>query len=161
MTTTKTELALDAVQLAKALIAETLQSYALACDEMDRAAFLEIFTPDARAKYDADPWLSGAENIADWIGFATQGVFYSQHTITPVRITPDGDKATAVGYLTSYQRNSASPDDLVTMNSRYDWKLRNQDGTWRIAELMLKVGWLEIRHVEQPAGGIRTIEEND
>lgn len=140
-------------------IAETLQSYALACDVKDFATLRSLFADDAAAKYDADPWLNGRHKIVEWLEFATKGVFYSQHAITPVRIEVEGDAAEAIGYLTSYQRIDEAPDELVMMNSRYDWKLRRTDVGWQISQLVLEVGWFEKRDVVQPRDGIRTTGE--
>lgn len=143
--------------LDKLLIAEALQAYALACDRRDLAALRDLFTDDARAKYDADPWLSGGRRIVGWIEAATDGVVHSQHTITPVRVDVDGEAATAIGYLTSYQRVRDAPDELVMMNSQYDFALSRTPGGWRISRLVLAVGWFEKRHFAQPEGGIRTV----
>jgi len=147
--------------LDRLLIAEALQAYALACDTRDADALLALFTEDARAKYDADPWLSGGRQIVDWILFATEGVVHSQHTLTPVRIAVDGATATAIAYLTSGQRLEHAPDELVMMNSRYDFALSRKPHGWRISRLVLEVGWFEKRHFAQPRDGIRTVPSGD
>lgn len=146
-------------QLDKALISETLQSYALGCDTRDIEGLRQVFSEDAAAQYSADPWLRGRGTIVDWLDGATEGLLYSQHNITPVRVAVDGDRAEVVAYLTSYQRTDAAPDQLIKMSSRYDFRLVRDAGVWRISELVLHVGWFETRSFAQPEGGIRTIEE--
>ena len=50
-----------------------------------------------------------------------------------------------------------APDELVMMNSRYDFVLSRTPEGWRISRLVLAVGWFEKRHFAQPEGGIRTV----
>jgi ketosteroid isomerase-like protein len=157
--TTVSDSRVPATAVDKLLITETLHGYALACDSHDSAGLLRGFTEDARAKYHDDPWLENPQSIVDWIALATTGVTYSQHAITPVQITVDGDTATAIGYLTSHQCYEDAPDEVVVMNSRYDWALRRVGDRWRISQLVLRVGWYEKRRAEQPRGGISAGED--
>lgn len=129
----------------QALIAETLQSYGLGCDEKDRDLLLSVFAPDATASYDGQTWLEGAARIVDWLLEALGGLAYSQHLITVPRVAVDGDEATATAYLSSHQCTAADPTTVISMNGRYQCALRQLDGEWRISRLTLSIGWSETR----------------
>ena len=49
------------------LIQQVLVRYANAIDELDFAALATVFTPDARASYNAGPWLEGLDAIIGYV----------------------------------------------------------------------------------------------
>lgn len=128
-------------------VAEVMTTYALACDERDGETLERVFHPEATASYDVDADLVGADAIARWVLEATAHLRWQQHGLRPMRIDVDGDRATAVGYLTSHQVSFDTPDVTLMMNSRYDLELERVAGDWLIRTLHLVVGTVEHRPV--------------
>ncbi len=146
MTSQHDQTALASLYLEKARIAETFQSYGLGCDTLDRDALLAVFADDASASYDGETWMDGSTVIVDWLLGALGGLSYSQHMVTAVKVTVDGESAQAIAYLNAHQCAAADPATLLSMNGRYDCDLRLRDGDWRIVRLALTVGWVESRN---------------
>ncbi|WP_435769645.1 nuclear transport factor 2 family protein [Nocardioides sp. SYSU DS0651] len=129
-------------------VAEVMTSYALACDERDGATLERLFHPDAEASYDADADLAGGATIARWVLDATAHLCWQQHSLRVMRVELEGERASAVAYLTSHQVAYETSDTALMMNSRYDVDLVLADGEWRIMSLRLVVGTVEHRPVD-------------
>ena len=128
-------------------VAGVMTRYGLACDERDRATLEQLFHPEARAVYDVDSDVSGNTAIAEWIAGATEHLLWQQHAMRVMKVDVDGDRATAVSYLTSHQVAKDATDVTLMMNSRYDTELELTGGAWRIRRLHLVVGTIEHRPI--------------
>lgn len=131
----------------RARVADVMTAYGLACDERDLDGLVRLFHPDATASYDVDADLVGGRAIAEWILGATAHLRWQQHSLRPMRVVLDGERATLVAYLTSHQVSFAEPGTCMMMNSRYDVDLERLDGHWVIRSLRLLVGTVEHRPV--------------
>ena len=128
-------------------VASVMTRYGLACDERDRTTLEQLFHPDARAVYDVDSDVTGNTAIAEWIAGATEHLLWQQHAMRVMKVDVEGDRATAVSYLTSHQVAKDATDVTLMMNSRYDTELELLDGAWRIRRLHLVVGTIEHRPI--------------
>jgi SnoaL-like protein len=121
-------------------VEDAARAYGLGCDDRDMAALRRIFTDDAEARY-GELRISGAENIVAWLAERTASMAYSQHVITPTRIEIDGDTATCHAALIAHQVFANAPETVQVTVGDYRLRLRRLAGRWRIAELVLTVGW--------------------
>ncbi len=133
----------------RAALEDLVKRYAVGCDTRDRAVLLSTFTPDARAQYAADEPMHGADTITGWIEAATAATIWQQHMISPYSFEIDGDRARVTAYLISHQNYQANPDVVTMMTSRYALECVRTDAGWRIADLVLVVGWIESRYGDQ------------
>ena len=130
-------------------IADVLYRYASTIDYKDYATMRTLFTDDAVGKYgDADP-IHGADNIIAWIDSATQDRAWQHHKLTVYHIDIDGDQAKTLTYHTSHQTTVDDPDTVIVIVARYKDSLRRDNGTWRIFDKYMEVGWVEERHFSQ------------
>lgn len=123
--------------------------YATACDRRDEQAWRGIFAPDARAKYGRDDWLAGADDIVAWLLQATAPTTWGHHLVNPYAVDVRGDEADVLTYLVSHQVFEGDLDAAAMMTSRYQLHCRRTDAGWQIAELVLTVGWYEVRRADQ------------
>lgn len=124
-------------------------TYASACDQRDVEAWRTIFTPDARAKYGKDEWLEGADAIISWLSEATAPTVWGHHLISPYTVRVAGDEADVMSYLLSHQIFGQELDAVTMMTSRYQLHCRRGPVGWQVAELVLTVGWFEVRRADQ------------
>jgi 3-phenylpropionate/cinnamic acid dioxygenase small subunit len=123
--------------------------YASACDRRDEQAWRAIFTPDARAKYGKDDWLEGRDAIVGWLLQATAPTTWGHHLISPYSAEAAEDEANVLAYLISHQVFESDLDAVTMMTSRYQLHCRRGSPGWQIAELVLTVGWFEVRRADQ------------
>jgi hypothetical protein len=115
--------------------------YPLALDSRRYDDLLTVFTDDAVGWFGADP-LEGATAITAWIVAQTGGVRYSHHQLTvgTVELDATGNEATVMSWATmALTFEDGRPTNILL--GRYHDRLRRVDGTWRIAEKRLDVGW--------------------
>ena len=127
---------------------EVFGRYAVACDGGDETALAALFHPEATAIYVAGSELSGDAEIAAWVIGAMAHLVWQQHGVTVMTTEVDGDRATAVAYLTATQVAADAPDTAMVMNCRYDAELELVDGDWLIRRLHFGVGTIEQRPVQ-------------
>jgi 3-phenylpropionate/cinnamic acid dioxygenase small subunit len=133
----------------RADLQDIVHRYALACDRRDIAAWRSLFTADARAKYGKDDWLDGADAIISWLAQATEPTTWGHHFISPYSLDLAGDEADLLCYLLSHQIFEQDPDEVTMMTSRYQLHCRRGSLGWQISELLLTVGWFEVRRGDQ------------
>ncbi|MTV24931.1 nuclear transport factor 2 family protein [Nitriliruptoraceae bacterium ZYF776] len=129
--------------LDRVAIEDTIRSYARGVDRGDFALLRGLFAADARATYAVDDPIDGGDAIVDWLEERTTGMTYSQHVISPVHLTVEGDTAACQAYLVSRQMFEGKDDTLVLMSSTYDFAFRRESEGWRLSELVLRVAWFE------------------
>jgi len=123
--------------------------YASACDRRDEQAWRALFAPGARARYGKDDWLEGREAIVSWLLQATAPATWGHHLISPYSAQTAGDEANVLAYLVSHQVFESDLDTVTMMTSRYQLHCRRGAPGWQIAELVLTVGWFEVRRADQ------------
>jgi hypothetical protein len=126
--------------LERRAVEDAARAYGLGCDDRDMASLRRIFTDNADARY-GELLISGAENIVSWLAERTASVTYSQHVITPAHTEIDGDAATCRAALIAHQVFADAPEGVHVTVGDYRLRLRRSEGRWRIAELVLTVGW--------------------
>jgi ketosteroid isomerase-like protein len=130
-------------------ISDTLYRYASSIDYKDYATLRSLFVDDAVGKYGNAPAIEGADQIVKWITGATLDRAWQHHKLTVYQIDIDGDVATTLTYHTSHQTTVDDPDTVIVIVARYKDILRRVDGSWKIADKLMEVGWLEQRHASQ------------
>jgi 3-phenylpropionate/cinnamic acid dioxygenase small subunit len=133
----------------RADLQDLVYRYASACDRRDLVEWRLVFTPDARAKYGKDEWLEGIDAILAWLAQATAPTTWGHHLINPYTVRVDGDQADVLSYLLSHQIFDRDLDATTMMTSRYQLHCRRGTSGWQIAELVLTVGWFEVRRADQ------------
>jgi SnoaL-like domain len=133
----------------RADLQDLVLAYASACDRRDETAWRQIFTDDARAKYGKDGWLAGKDAVVEWLLQATAPATWSHHLISPYTIEVDQDTAQVLAYLISHQVFDSDSDAATMMTSRYQLTCRRDSFGWQIEELVLTVGWYEVRRADQ------------
>lgn len=130
-------------------IADTLYRYASSIDYKDYPVLRSLFVDDAVGKYGDAPAIEGADQIVKWIDEATQDRAWQHHKLTVYHIDLDGDEARTLTYHTSHQTTTDDPDTVIVIVARYKDVLRRESGTWKIADKLMEIGWVERRHVSQ------------
>ncbi|GBD27535.1 hypothetical protein HRbin30_02886 [bacterium HR30] len=109
-----------------------LTEYGFAADRGDAESLLSMFTADAVYELDELRIEGRDEIVATIIGQRDNPMMVaSAHTIGPVVISVQGDRATARGYSRLYVLED---DDRVTLwrLSFNRWDFSRQEGSWRI-----------------------------
>ena len=130
-------------------IADTLYRYASSIDDKDYMTLRSLFVDDAVGKYGDAPAIEGADQIVKWIDEATQDRAWQHHKLTLYHIDLDGDEARTLTYHTSHQTTTDDPDTVIVIVARYKDVLRREGGTWKIADKLMEIGWVERRQASQ------------
>ena len=131
-------------------IADVLYRYASTVDYKDYPTMRSLFTDDAVGQYGstAEP-IHGADNIVAWIDSMTQDRVWQHHKLTVYHVDIDGDVARTLTYHTSHQIAEGDPDTVIVIVARYKDALRRENGSWKIFDKFMEVGWMEERHYSQ------------
>jgi 3-phenylpropionate/cinnamic acid dioxygenase small subunit len=127
-------------------IADTLYRYASSIDYKDYPTLRSLFVDDAVGKYGDAPAIEGADQIVKWITEATLDRAWQHHKLTVYHIDIDGDSASTLTYHTSHQTTIDDPETVIVIVARYKDVLRREGGTWKIADKLMEIGWIERRH---------------
>lgn len=127
-------------------IADTLYRYASSIDYKDYPTLRSLFVDDAVGKYGDAPAIEGADQIVKWITEATADRAWQHHKLTVYHIDINGDMATTLTYHTSHQTTIDDPDTVIVIVARYKDVLRREGGSWKIADKLMEIGWIEKRH---------------
>jgi 3-phenylpropionate/cinnamic acid dioxygenase small subunit len=130
-------------------IVDTLYRYASTIDTKDFKTLRSLFVDDAVGKYGDAEAIKGADEIVRWIDEATQDRAWQHHKLTVYHVDIDGDEAKTLTYHTSHQKTVDDPDTVIVIVARYHDVLRRVDGTWKIADKLMEIGWIEERHAPQ------------
>jgi len=142
-------------------IVDTLYRYASSIDVKDYPTLRATFVDDAVGQYAGAEPIHGADNIVKWIDEMTVTRSWQHHMLNVYHVDIDGDQARAVTYHTSHQTDVSDPDKVLVIVARYYDTLRRVDGSWRIADKRMDVGWIEERHFPQAAMAAQGAEERD
>jgi ketosteroid isomerase-like protein len=141
-------------------IEETLYRYASTIDLKDYATLRTVFVDDVVAQYAGAPEIHGADALVAWIEEMSVDQAFQHHLINVYHVDIDGDVARTYTYHTSHQVKASDPDTDLLIVGRYRDVLHRVDGSWKIAEKRMEVGWMEERHFSQSAAGEREAADN-
>lgn len=147
MSTTETTVDLAALQ-DRLDVADVLYKYSTAIDSFDKEGVRSTLADDIEAQYgNLDP-VSGGDALTDWISGATATITWQHHLLSVYNVTVDGDGATALSYLTSYQVFDGVPDEAKLLVARYHDELRRTPDGWKISRRTAEFLWGETRTVD-------------
>ena len=114
-------------------ITDVLYRYSSAIDPFDNEGVRSVLADDVWAQYGNLEPVSGADSLAEWIAGATSTITWQHHLLSVYHVEVDGDVATALSYLTSYQGFDAEPNVAKTLVARYHDELRRTSEGWKIS----------------------------
>jgi 3-phenylpropionate/cinnamic acid dioxygenase small subunit len=121
-------------------IEDGLVAYAHALDERDYARLSALFTSDARVKYGEVDWLVGVPATARYVAAALDPLEMSQHRLSSIAVTIDGDRATSKAYLCAEHVRAG---ERYTVGGHYLDAWERTPAGWRIAERRLVTTWTD------------------
>lgn len=125
-------------------VEEVLLRYASSLDDRDWDRLRTCFLPEARAEYEGIGGCDGYEAIEAVCRAALEPLHASQHLVSNIEATVDGDRATARCYFQAqHVRRGVPGGDNYVIAGRYDDVLVRHKGSWRIARRELHVIWTE------------------
>jgi ketosteroid isomerase-like protein len=125
-------------------ITEVCYRYGINIDNKEWSKLHECFTDDAVADYLDMPRCEGYQAIEDTCRVALSPLSASQHLISNVLVTLDGDEATSVCYLQAQHVRTGTPggDNFIIAGRYLDRLVRTPDG-WRIKHRRLEGIWTD------------------
>ena len=138
-----TDTATLARMLDRQAIVDLLLRYASTIDAKDYTTLRSLFCEDIHAKY-GEVEVDGADNLVQWIDGMTADVSWQHHFLSVYHVDFVSDtEATTLTYHTSHQTKSASPNTCRKIVARYYDTVHKVDGTWKIADKYMQIGWAE------------------
>ncbi len=126
-------------------IEDVLYRYSFSIDSFDYEGVRSTLADDLWAQYGNGDPVTGGDTVAAWIAEATATVIWQHHLVNVYRVEVEGDRATALAYLTSYQVFKENPDTAVILVARYHDELRRTAGGWKIARRVMEILWGETK----------------
>jgi 3-phenylpropionate/cinnamic acid dioxygenase small subunit len=131
-----------------------LLRYATALDTRDWGKLRSCFVPDVVASYDSIGNQQGYEAVERLCRTALEPLAATQHIVSNVEVSIDGDRAVARCNLQStHVRSAPAGDDFVVAGVYTDELVRTADG-WRISRRSLRRVWTTGR-LHDPAAVLR------
>jgi ketosteroid isomerase-like protein len=147
-TTNATPVDLQALQ-DRLEITDALYRYSSAIDSFDTEGVRSVLADDVYAQYgNLDP-VSGGDALTEWIAGATATITWQHHLLSVYHVDIDGDSATALSCLTSYQVFDGEPDVAKLLVARYHDELRRTPDGWKISRRVAEFLWGESRTVDE------------
>jgi 3-phenylpropionate/cinnamic acid dioxygenase small subunit len=128
-------------------IERLIVKYAWAIDEKDWDALDTVFLPDAYLDYSSNP--GGAAGpygeIRSWLEKSLAPFPVTQHLVTNIDVTLDGDRATArtMVYNPMGAATRDGPLHYFFLGGRYDDELVRTNEGWRIAKRVETLLWFQ------------------
>jgi ketosteroid isomerase-like protein len=130
-------------------ITDALYRYSSAIDSFDLDGVRSLLADDVWAQYgNLDP-VEGGDAVVEWIGGATSTIVWQHHLLSVYHVDVDGDTATALSYLTSYQEFTHEPNVAKTLVARYHDELARTPDGWKITRRVAEFLWGESRAVDE------------
>jgi hypothetical protein len=126
-------------------ITDALCRYSSSVDSFDNEGVRSVLADDVWAQYGNSEPVIGGDTLAAWIAEATSTVIWQHHLLSVYHVKVDGDHASALSYLTSYQVFEEEPDSAKVLVARYHDELRRTPGGWKISKRVFEVLWGESR----------------
>jgi hypothetical protein len=127
----------------RADIEEVLYKYSSCVDSFDRDGVRSCLADDIWAQYGNGEPVTDGDTLADWIAEATATCIWQHHLLNVYHVTIDGDEASTVSYLTSYQVFEADPKAAIILVARYHDELKRTPDGWRISKRIMELLWGE------------------
>ncbi|HUO71350.1 MAG TPA: nuclear transport factor 2 family protein [Solirubrobacteraceae bacterium] len=124
-------------------IQEVLYRYSSCVDSFDTAGVRSCLADDIWAQYGNGEPVTDGDTLANWIADATATVIWQHHLLNVYHVTIDGDHASTVSYLTSYQVFEEDPNAAIILVARYHDELRRTPDGWKISKRVMELLWGE------------------
>jgi 3-phenylpropionate/cinnamic acid dioxygenase small subunit len=143
-------------------VEDVLYRYASSIDQKDYAALRSVLADDIVGQYSAAPEIRGGDALVQWIEEMSVSQGFQHHLVNVYQVDLDLDQgeARALTYHTSHQVRPSHPDTVLLIVGRYRDQLRREDGTWKIVDKRMEVGWIEERHHSQATALEQEMTEN-
>lgn len=129
----------------RADIKEVLYKYSSSVDSFDTDGVRSCLADDIWAKYGNGEPVTDGDTLANWIAEATATCIWQHHLLNVYHVTIDGDQASTVSYLTSYQVFEADPKAAIILVARYHDELKRTADGWRISKRIMELLWGETK----------------
>jgi ketosteroid isomerase-like protein len=130
--------------LAKFAIRETIEDYLNFLDAKDWDAIASCFSRDARSWYNFEPQvLEGGSGVANWLRARVGPYGATDHALSNLHITVDGDSATCDSRLTASLlcEGEGGAKQIAVRAIWYRDKLRREGDRWLICERRHEPQW--------------------
>jgi ketosteroid isomerase-like protein len=124
-------------------ISDALYRYSAAVDSFDTDGVRSVLADDIWAQYGNGDPVVGGDALANWIAEATATIIWQHHLLNVYHVDVDGDQASALSYLTSYQVFKENPDAAIILVARYHDELRRTPTGWKISRRVMELLWGE------------------
>ena len=124
-------------------ISDVLYRYSASVDSFDTEGVRSALADDIWAQYGNSDPVVGGDALAKWIADATATIIWQHHLLNVYEVNIDGDQATALSYLTSYQVFKENPDAAIILVARYHDELRRTPAGWRVSKRIMELLWGE------------------
>jgi ketosteroid isomerase-like protein len=124
-------------------ISDALYRYSAAVDSFDTDGVRSVLADDIWAQYGNGDPVVGGDALANWIAEATATIIWQHHLLNVYHVDVDGDQASALSYLTSYQVFKENPDAAIILVARYHDELRRTPAGWKISRRVMELLWGE------------------
>jgi hypothetical protein len=126
-------------------IEEVLYKYSSSVDSFDTDGVRSCLADDIWARYGNGEAVTDGDTLANWIAEATATCIWQHHLLNVYHVTIDGDQASTVSYLTSYQVFEADPNAAIILVARYHDELKRTPDGWRISKRIMELLWGETK----------------
>ena len=130
-------------------ITDVLCRYSSAIDSFDDDGVRSVLADDVFAQYGNLEPVSGGDAVAEWISGATAAIVWQHHLLSVYHVDVDGDTASALSYLTSYQVFEPEPNVAKTLVARYHDELRRTPAGWKLSKRIAEFLWGESRNLDE------------
>jgi hypothetical protein len=124
-------------------VEEVLYKYSSSVDSFDKEGVRSCLADDLWAKYGNGEPVTDADTLANWIAEATASCIWQHHLLNVYHVTIDGEQASTVSYLTSYQVFEEDPKAAIILVARYHDELKRTPDGWRISKRIMELLWGE------------------
>ncbi len=135
-------------------ITDVLYRYSASVDSFDTEGVRSALADDIWAQYGNGDPVAGGDALAGWIAEATATIIWQHHLLNVYQVNIDGDRASALSYLTSYQVFKENPDAAIILVARYHDELRRTPAGWRISKRIMELLWGESKADEGYLAGL-------
>jgi SnoaL-like domain len=126
-------------------VEEVLYKYSSTVDSFDKEGLRSCLADDIWAQYGNGEPVTDADTLANWISGATATCIWQHHLLNVYHVKLDGDKASTVSYLTSYQVFEEDPKAAIILVARYHDELRRTADGWKLSRRVMELLWGETK----------------
>jgi hypothetical protein len=126
-------------------IEDVLYKYSSSVDSFDKEGVRSCLADDIRAEYGNGEPVTDGDTLANWIAEATATCIWQHHLLNVYHVKIDGDQASTLSYLTSYQVFEEDPNAAIILVARYHDELRRTPDGWKISKRVMELLWGETK----------------